>query len=262
LIYGIFLDDRLCVYIGKVFGQDNVGSRRRQHLHSLRHGKHHSSKLQEYFDDGKSLSFEIIKFYERISDDDLYLLEVEYVKKYNTYNSVFGCNSTIGGKGVKGLPASQETISKISKTKLEGFENGQYIKTDGEINGMHILKEDQIKDIVKMFYQDISHQRIADLYGVCRQAISHISTGNRWSYLPELQEWLLYKNQNRNKLGKKGQKLRDIDVYEIKYLLKNDAMTQREMALIYEVSEATIGNIKRDMLYKHVSLSNTYSYHK
>lgn len=44
------------------------------------------------------------------------MLEIKYIKEYNSKNNKIGYNLTDGGGGMKGYKVSQETKDKISKT--------------------------------------------------------------------------------------------------------------------------------------------------
>lgn len=261
-IYGIFVNDK-CVYIGKVYNQNKINKRKREHLHYLRNNYHHSEKLQKYFHDygESSYDFRILKSYKSISEDELYEEESKFIELYNTYNTEYGCNKTKGGKGVKGLFQDEQSINKIRETKRKGFKEGIYQKTVGEINGMHILTEKEVKEIIALFYQgELTHSQIAKKYNVIRQTISLIYCGKRWSYLKEVQDWVEYKNKCI--LKKEIRTVRKQDIYEIKHLLAYTTMKFKEIANLYNVSEETIRRIKRGKRFKDVNINYPYSYYK
>lgn len=46
-----------------------------------------------------------------------------------------------------------------------------------------LLNEEQVRDIKKMLINGYRHRDIADHYGVARQTITNISTGQKWSHI-------------------------------------------------------------------------------
>ncbi|MEM5009418.1 hypothetical protein WKH57_01725 [Niallia taxi] len=260
IIYGIEID-KTFVYIGKLFGRTKA-QRKREHFHYLKHNKHHSRKLQLYYNRYGENNF-VFKELHRItcSDDELYELEEVYIKKYKTHKTQKGCNVTSGGKGMKGVKQSESSIQQIRETKLKGFEEGIYIKTDGEINGMHVLREYEVKEIIELFYQKkYTHQQIADRYGVIRQTISLIHNGKRWSYLKDVQDWMDYKREN--KLIKTIKKISKSDVYEIKYLIKYTQMKPKDIAEIYDINVETVRKIRKNKRHSDVNLEKPYDHYK
>ena len=59
-----------------------------------------------------------------------------YIKKYNSANSLYGYNLTLGGDGFLGLPRSEETKQKLSNSL-----KGKYTKEKSYWYGKHIPKE-------------------------------------------------------------------------------------------------------------------------
>ena len=71
--------------------------RKRKHIKELRNNTHHSPKLQNAWNYWGENNFEWTVREVQINQyDDLYDIEVEEIKKYNSYNDGYNCNS--GGR--------------------------------------------------------------------------------------------------------------------------------------------------------------------
>ena len=82
-------------YIGQTI---NYEIRKNTHLRNLRNGKHHSEKLQRAWNKYGEDSFEFsVQEVEISTIEELYYLEIEEIKKFNSYFD--GYNMTIGGEG-------------------------------------------------------------------------------------------------------------------------------------------------------------------
>lgn len=76
---------------------ENFERRKRDHIKALNNNTHHSSKLQEAWNYWGASNFEWTVREVQISQyDDLYAIEVEEIKKYNSFNDGYNCNS--GGR--------------------------------------------------------------------------------------------------------------------------------------------------------------------
>lgn len=190
-IYGIYYVPKMrFVYVGMT--QRSVGARKRQHIHYLKNNTHYNHKLQSLFNKSKESEFKFISLnQDKLSRNELYDLEKYYVSYYNSFNNSdeLSCNLTEGGSG-NPAPNSLESIIKMKETKRQLFEQGLHGKTDGEINGMHVLKEDEVLKIVELLKSNkYTHSQIANMYNVSRSNIGAIANGDRWSYLDEVKEF-------------------------------------------------------------------------
>jgi predicted DNA-binding protein YlxM (UPF0122 family) len=259
-IYGIFSKTlNSYIYIGKHFNMENIHIRRNSHLHYLRNGYHYSEKLQLFFNSfgEKDFDFKVVKKYSNITDDQLYQKEEYYINFYNTYNSENGCNQTRGGKGVS-MPMSEETKAKVSESKKIGYLQGKYQPTVGEINGMNVLKEDQIKEIIRLLKtKKYSHHEIAELFNVSRQIVSYISTGKRWGYLQEVNDYV-----KENSPRKYRKPLTKTEIYEIKFLTSKGKFTNKEVSLLYEIHPDTVRKIKTGVKFNEIDITQDYKFYK
>ena len=102
-------------YIGQTI---NFQNRKTTHLRNLRNNNHHSSKLQRAWNKYGEENFSFT--YQEIEVDcleDLYIKEIEEIKKYNSYFD--GYNMTIGGEGSIRKNFSFEEYSLIRTGNLE-----------------------------------------------------------------------------------------------------------------------------------------------
>ena len=96
------------IYIGKSI---DIYTRWYNHKHSLRNGVHYNLHLQKSWNKYGEDNFEFC-IIEKCSEKNLDQLEVLYISQYQSYNSTFGYNLTLGGEG--GIP-NYETRKKLSQ---------------------------------------------------------------------------------------------------------------------------------------------------
>lgn len=96
-IYHITNDVNGKKYIGKTW---NLDKRLAQHFSDLKLNKHHSHKLQRAVNKYGLEHFKVTYEQKEIStDEDLSLLEIQEIQKFDSYNN--GYNETLGGEGNK-----------------------------------------------------------------------------------------------------------------------------------------------------------------
>jgi DNA-binding XRE family transcriptional regulator len=202
----------------------------------------------------------LIEFKE-IDQETLNKAEMFYIDLFESMEN--GFNQTIGGDGVQGREKTKEEIEKIRQTKLNGFINNVYSRTTGETNGMNILSEKDVIEIVSYFYKmEKSDTELAKMYGVGRQTINTIHNGKRWSYLQEVKDWLKFKEENNHKFRRQGSNtLFPIEIYEIKHLLKA-GFDKKEISQLYNTSTTTVHRIMKNQAYTDIDTSKPYSYYK
>lgn len=82
-------------YIGKTF---NIDRRIQRHFIDLKKQQHHSIKLQRAFNKYGKDSFQLdVQMYEIQDEDELSILEIKEIEKFDSYNN--GYNVTLGGEG-------------------------------------------------------------------------------------------------------------------------------------------------------------------
>lgn len=106
-------------YIGS---SKNIKKRWREHLHHLRHGKHHSVSLQRAWDKYGESSF-AWSVIETTNDESLLqYLEQEYIDKLGTYGSG-GYNTSMSTTSPRGTKHRPETVCKMRERVIEYFKD-------------------------------------------------------------------------------------------------------------------------------------------
>jgi len=113
------------VYIGCTI--HTIEKRFNDHLYRSRYHKY-KSKLYNSINKYGIQNFEI-SLLEECNIDMMYIKEIEYIEKYDSYNNVL--NNTTGGEGFLGYKHTQEDKNKMSKTLREN--NNRSGKTYDEI---------------------------------------------------------------------------------------------------------------------------------
>lgn len=103
----------------------NFNSRIKRHFNLLKNGKHHSNKLQRAYDKYgiDNLLIEIL-FTLDTDYEGIKIIEMQYIKKFNTFNKGYNC--TIGGDGVVGIFGEKHWHSK---PVFVYDKEGHYLKT-------------------------------------------------------------------------------------------------------------------------------------
>lgn len=203
VVYKLIIGDKF--YIGGT--KRGLGHRRPQHLKTLEDNMHGNYKIQELYNQGKELEFEILEFCER---DNVLNIEQKYLDMYkddpNCLNICFVAGSVKGikrteehmkaiGDGSRNfwLTAPADVIearkTKLSRSLREGYASGR-LKPHGKGRGpagekcyLSKLKEQDILRIYELRKQGTTHKEIAMMYNVTREAITMILNGKSWKTL-------------------------------------------------------------------------------
>jgi group I intron endonuclease len=149
-IYIIYFDNTDRVYIGK---SSNIEDRWSRHLNELKNDKHHSYKLQEYYNLGNKPLFSILVY---ANLDDLTKLEVFYISEFNAFIDGFNCTNGEGTTGT-GYGSSQSRYSKDIYYK--------------------IVKE--------LAYTNNTYDEISTKFNVTKHVINNIATLRRHGWIKE-----------------------------------------------------------------------------
>lgn len=137
-------------------------------------------------------------------------------------------------KGRKGEPRSEETKMKISKAN-----KGRTTMPKGENVANATITDEQAKQIKLDLFNGASTVELSEKYNIKSHVISDIRRNKSFKHiLPELV------------LSKKN--LTSEDVMEIKKLLKQGTMKQKEIAKKFSVSTGAIKNIKSGKSHKDI----------
>lgn len=208
-------------YIGKTI---DIDRRITRHLSDLRANRHHSIKLQRAFNKYGEAAFKIdVQEYPNITEEDLNLLEIQEIEKYNTYYD--GYNETLGGEG-------HSTLFDFNTTVLI-YQIGQ--RYDGIISKL---------------------ARYYNCDGTTIKAIFQRSILNKIAYDEKQLENLINQigltedNLKENYINNYSRQLSTSDVFKILSALKYSNISQADCAKIYNVSKDVINKMMSGKTYK------------
>lgn len=151
------------VYIGKSL---NIEKRFKQHKTDLNHNRNHNNHFQNAWNKygENSFIFEIIhECNEQYIDD----LEIYYIYHYDSYNSNYGYNYTLGGEGGK---LTEEYKNKM-REKCK-FKNAS-------------LNEHEVRKIKLLLYCLMDRQEIADIFNIDVSTVKSIAEVRNYYYVAE-----------------------------------------------------------------------------
>lgn len=108
----------------------------------------------------------IMEVIEKANDDNWVEREQFWISQFNNLT-----NQTIGGEGLCGIKASDETKELMSKNRIGKFTNK--------------LSEEDVLEIRKLLLEGYSTSNLAKKYNVSKSAIQHIRENKTWKHLGE-----------------------------------------------------------------------------
>lgn len=149
--------------------------------------------------------------------------------------------------------------SNISRGLSVGYKIGEYIliykdefteekleELKNSRKGYCKLTTEDVIEIKKMLMKDIPAKEIADMYGVSKITIKEIRWGKTWSSV-YVEGWKPVVNERSKKLS-------DDDVVEIKRLLNDGELTNREIAELFNINKSLVSFIKTGRRYSNISI--------
>jgi len=175
------------VYIGL---SKNLSNRIKQHKNRLLNNSHKNTHLQSAFNKYgiNNFSFDIIEY---CNNDLLCKKEKEYIKKYNSINSLYGYNKTYGGEfGVVSEESNKKRIEKlklqtisieirqrISNTLMGTKQNQDTINK--RVNAIRKCTDLVEQEIIKSYLNDNKNRtEIALLYNIKRTTVCSVLRRN------------------------------------------------------------------------------------
>ncbi len=139
-----------------------------------------------------------------------YSLEESYIQKFNAkYNTAKG-----------------------------GWHSGAKV---GEDHPMHVLKENDILNIRKLYLEGThTQQKLAELFNTTNKHVSAIVTGTRWKHVHP--EYISTDNNSRNTVANRS-KLSEQDVVDIRVEYSLGGITIKDIAEIYSVARQNISKL-------------------
>lgn len=229
------------VYVGSSI---NITNRWKDHLWLLKNNVHHSKALQNAWNKygNSQFSFEILEELE--SNTNIIEREQYWIDKLQAYSKGYNCRS----KADIHYSPDEETKKKISEGTKKGMNNDV---TREKLRVSHIgsksskskLTEQQVYDIkIKLCEPKINRRSLAKYYNVDISTIDGILSEDTWKHVTI--SGVMYKNNIH--------KLTENDVIEIKKLLQNNKLSQKQIAEKFGVIQQTISNIKRGVIWSHI----------
>jgi hypothetical protein len=68
----------------------------------------------------------------------------------------------------------------VSGNVIHAYKNNRIKPLIGTKNGMSVLKDEQVIEIINLWNKGLTQKEISDKIGVTRSCIAHITQGNRW----------------------------------------------------------------------------------
>lgn len=185
-------------------------------------------------------------------------------------------NITDGGESASGYRHTEATRAKMSENKLANptrhSPSPEHRKAVGDANRVRLsdpvekakhrdrvgkLKAVYVEEIKRSIWSGRSHYALAKEWGVSYQTINNISRGVSWGDVPwpigprSLSEDLVSFRAKNNGSGLRASKLNASKVREIRRGF-DEGVSGVELARRYGVSPATITNIRKGLVWKHV----------
>lgn len=229
-IYKITINNKS--YIGKD-SQINLSKRKKEHLNLLKNNKHYNKYLQNAYNkyNGK-YQYEVLFEIEEISTKELSKIEIEYIEKYDTFNS--GYNLTTGGEGMGGYKYSERTLKKKSENVL------------GEKNPQSKLKNYQFYEIVEHLKQGKTNDEIAEIYDLHPRYVSLIRHKKRFkSFWKNIKDY-----EPKNSSG--NDNLKSLSYIEFLHVIEESkkGVTNKKIADDLNICSSTVSRIKNKKIYK------------
>lgn len=199
-------------------------------MNLLIQGKHYNKYMQKHYDKYKHVEYEILFESGEITNEELSQLELEYIKKYDTYNK--GFNLTLGGEGGNGLRWNEERKQYYSEIH------------SGENNGMSKLTKNDFFEIVNMLKEGKTNREIAEKYNLHDRYVSLIRHKKRWK-----QWWNLIEDYQDDKSNGQKRGLTKEEFIEIVKMIK-DGYTNAYIEKCFSLSSGTVSRIRHKKLYK------------
>ena len=174
----------------------------------------------------ENVKFEILAHSK--TKDELFDLELFYINEFKSNHWNHGYNMTSGGEGRNNSKHSKETIAKMSGSNNHGAKINEIIAENIKID----------------FSNGMTSSEIMKKYNISKGIVGNIKTGRDWKHVrPDLNEIIKPKSKNND--------IVNIHVPNIKQMMF-DGYSNNEIAEKFNLKPATIANIRRLTVYKHI----------
>jgi len=247
------------MYVGSAMNCKRRWSEHKTALNKNKHCKHGKCYLQHAWILYGAENFKFVIFENEIPTEDLLLWEQAVLDFYESYNPDKGYNNVKFAGSNRGWKPSQETLirmSKAQKGKLFSLETRTRM-SESQKNKPLITEETRVK--LSETHKGEKHWNYGKTVpdDVCEK-ISNSVKGEKHNNYGKIASPEKLINMSKGRTGKytgeqnPRSKLKIPQVIEIKTLLIEDKLTQREIAKIFAVGTTTIYNIARGKNWKHI----------
>ena len=215
-------------------------------------------------------------------EKDCNLAEIYWISYFNSTDSNYGYNLTIGGEGCLGRTVSAETKAKMrskalgrkhttaTKEKLRKFNLGkrrslesiektkqfnlgktlsndhkEKISKNSKGKAKHILSKEKVVEVRRLYEEaGLSQTDISEFLGIKVSNVSSIVTYRTWKNL----NWRQSKVGENNKLSK----LTCAMILDIRSKYKSGKYSYRQLSKMFDVCKTTIENIIHRKKWKHI----------
>lgn len=238
-IYAIVQVSTGLVYVGS---SGNIRIRWKAHKSQLRHNKHPNSRLQRTWNKygEKDFIFRVLTYVP--NKDDLFLTEQKFIDKYKAFNEKHGFNTSPVAGSQRGMPRTQETKDKISRSNK------------GKYYGVRLFTDAQALEIKQRIAAGERKMDIAKAYGVPRHNIYHIACGATYSWVTvpaEIQDAMECHSGNQYGSNHHNSKLCEESVRQIRKMF-TVGHSNEEIGNLFNVNRGTILHIKLGKTWGHV----------
>lgn len=226
-------------YVGSTV---NLHKRRRQHWACLRRGKHRNIHLQRAWNlyGGKAFAFAVLEYVpdlERLVEREQHYFDALQPE----YNIAPVAGSTLGCKHTE---EARRNMSEARKGKVHTAETRRKLSEARRGVSLGPKSEEQKR---KLSAANKGQGKGRVLSAETKAKISEASKGRVFS-----EETKRKISEAHRGTGCHTAKLSDQDVMEIKALLEESVLLQREIAARYGVTPCTIGSIKHGRTWSHI----------
>lgn len=125
----------------------------------------------------------------------------------------------------------------------------------GETSGSSKLKECEVETIRKLLMNNIPPKKISLMFKVDIHCIYEIRDNKTWKHLQNIPNEVKLKRFNIGE-DSPSSKLREKEVIEIKRLLREGNMTQKDIAKIFNIDKRVVNSIYKNRSWNHIQLTS------
>lgn len=167
-------------YVGS---STSIKDRWKFHRTSLRRGKSSNSALQRAWTELGEGAFEF-RILEECDPEALIATEQKWIDTYLARGPLFN-RALVAGSNA-GVTATPETRAKMSASRRGRVASEATLQRlseakSGERHPGAKLTEDLVREIRRLLADGVTHQRLADTFGVSRPTVSFIASRKRWA---------------------------------------------------------------------------------